>query len=1580
MLNLEGYVDAPQASKMATEAEVGEDSCFHVPVLIHPHTEALAALLMPGLSNLREKDTNGAQQLRRQNSLAKDAASRHPQEQTPTQTPVQGDEKSAALGRWVSPPAVASLREQARHLQQQRHAMGRQQMMLDMSLGQFELPRGALQSQSTYREKLPLLDNNRSFTLVGATSSTPVCQGSKELTAAPATSIAAPPHRCDPDGGVVVPIHLMASLLIKDNFKELSSQAQRRAGVGFGGAGSDGNDGTGVDEAMQTTAAWQSPTYGEIPSNEDDGAVLDAIPEMRDAAQDVHPVQTGTVGDPGASGTAGTRTAVVAGDHIDPRWPAPSVPSILPDLPLLHDMGFKAAAGGKDDCGGIQWRSSASQQLQQGQQALRQSPQPMLDACCPSGSQPPLSSETSEEGFEQQRHMPSPAGFHTGVAASPHGPRWLSFTLQQRSEEKDGREADGAMLIDTTAAQGVPDGALLPTPERPRAPNAIGSWDALRGIRTFSTESPDTDGRAGVRGAQGQGDGVLGTLALLSPGLREDSAVGSDAAMADPLAGSEPGRGRVGEVGNDLETSEQGKELLKPGTGVAPAVELLEGEDGFDADDEGESLAGTREERGARAAFKLFTGHSVRWRPLPGLEASPPWSSQRASSTAASHHSAALSPQRHGFPSFASLALALPPSTHMPPRNTWQPSLGQEPTSSRPPIPRTVAPAVPTQAAAATGVASFGGVAAAAAGVRQVVSPENMPGHCNAADGEAERESLEEVLKLKCSLRRAVQSQNPQAMGLVLSLLAALPFTPQMLADSQVTALVSPLQFNSSTEVANAARHLIAGWKEVLKAASRRSLDAQILTHLQTQQQQQLGRNHQLEWPQSPGPLRGSLRMIADHVTTVGAEDVNHCNHQPDHSQHQQQMDVHIRDQAGRPRVRLNSTQEQPRWHPHHYPRATALGEERLPAPHDLSLQSLSLGRCRSDMQTKSVATGGAANARAGSAPDSVPVSVAAAAAVSDATDARHPSSAAQTKLDAGGVPTQAYQRSHPAGLRVRVQMAPLRSPQALHVSPGAEAPVGTLGTDQAGQEGDATQLSRRMPLAVVALGKSALPESPTVSETEAEACSSGEDRQHGGRSCPGGWDILRAGAASADIADPRDARLGHTMSIDAALMDCMPPSCSPLSMPSAVAVAAPGGSRGSDGVPHSRPYPFVRSAVVPGDVTAGHIPLGSLSLGAGAAHSTPTVSISRRGQDATCPQGAVASPTSGMTQPTPPTPHCIISPPAALPLTAAGMINGGRSATVRLLPPPSTVGQTTGRKRKIERPASRRRSGNPCKRPASSTKMGQLGPGDPPGSIYPGGLSRAALYNTAIGTSADTASDAQRYLLPAGGLVAGAKTPARSSLLGLHPPPSKRQRHHSGFGSGASPASHANGGAAQVRRVSILLSSLDLGSAGNGVEDEATEASGETDATGVGAAAVVAARDLDADADMGSQDDEARMLTSGEDLLPAIEPCGGAVDCPRLGEKQEVGPTESKGKDALAGGETSLPSMDLMSGPVMGIGNGTNGLHQAAGPGDIGAAVPAGGCAGAQAVVGDGCSSETEPEAAGLPVLPSSSSLGPLG
>ncbi|GIL72239.1 hypothetical protein Vretimale_289 [Volvox reticuliferus] len=1495
MLNLKGDLKASREPNMAT-AELGEDTCFRVPVLLHPHTEALASLLMPGLGNIREKDTNSAHQLWQQDSRAKDAASRPQQQQTPTLTPIHGNENDAALGMWVSPPALASLREQARHLQQHKHAKGCQQMM-DISPGHFELPRGALQRQQqqlTPQNKRLLFDNNRSFTLVGA-SSTPVRQGSKELTADPATSMSAPmssalPHQRERDGAVVVPIHLMASLLIKDSVTALSPEAQRRAGAGFG-AGSDGYDGTDGCEATQA-AAWQSPPCGEILPN--GGAAVGAIPEMRGAKQGIHPIQTGAACGLGASGTW-TRTA--------------------------------------DDDG--QWQSSALQHVQQPKQQSRQPQERMQDACCPSGSQMPLHSETSEEGYElqqQQRHMPSPAGFQTGAAPSPRGSRWPDFPLGEPGEEKDGKEGDGAMLIDTRLTHRVAEGALLPTPERPRAPNAAGSWDALRGIN-FGAESPDTNG-TGARAAQGLSDGVLGTLALLSPGLRDEGAVGSDVAMAEPLAGSGPGQGRVAEVGSDLWTTEQVKEL-KPGAGVAPVVQLPKGEDGFDADDEGDGAAGTREDR-ARAAFRL-TGHSVRWRPLPGLEASPPWSPQRAPA-AASQHPAAPSLHRHGFASFASLALALPPSTHPVSRNAGQPLLGQGATSSRPPLAHTVTPAASTQATAARGVATL--ASTATAGVRPVVLPEDWPGRYGAADAEANRESLEEVLKLKCSLRRAVQSQNAQAMVLVLSLLAALPFTPQMLADSQVAALVSPLQFNSNTEVANAARHLTAGWKGVLKAASMRSsLAAQTSTREQTQQQQQLGNHHELEWPQSRRPLRGSLRMISDHITAAGTDAFHHYSHHHQHhrrqQQQQRQMDVHIRDQAGQPHSQLNFPQQQQDCHSPHYRRAAAFGREELPAPHDLGLQSLSLVRCKSEMLTESLVTGATAVARSGSLPDAAAVAVpapvaAAAVAVSDAA-------AARTNRGAAAGSTQAGQRPHRAGLQVRLQLAPLQSPQALQVSPG-ESPIETQGSDQVRHEGDGLQLPRRMPLVVAALGKNTPSESRTV--PEADVCSSGEDRPDGARSCPSGCDLVRAGAASADV---RGVRFGGSLGIGA-FLDSMP-SCSPLPTPTTRMVSAPGGGRGSDSAPHSRP--LARSAVVAGDITTGQPPLHSahgLSQAAGGAHVPPAVNISRPGRDASCPQEGVASPTSGMTQPTPPAPHCAISSPAVLPLAAAGVISGSRSAAMRPLPPPSAPGQPTGRKRKVERPASRRRSGNPCKRPASSAKMGQLGPGDP-GSVYAGGLPRTALSNAVIGTGGDIASDDKRYHLPAGGLVAGVKTSARSSLLGLHPPSSKRQRYYSGLGNGASPASHG-GGAAQVRRVSILLSSLDLGSPGNGVEGDGTETSGEMDATGA-AAAAVAVRDLDADVDMGSQDDEAAMLTSDGDLLPVVEPCRGAEGCPSSVEGQELGPSESKGRGALEGGEASLPSIGLLSGSDMNVRNCTNGRHQAAGASDLGPAAPADGCAG---------------------------------
>lgn len=55
----------------------------------------------------------------------------------------------------------------------------------------------------------------------------------------------------------------------------------------------------------------------------------------------------------------------------------------------------------------------------------------------------------------------------------------------------------------------------------------------------------------------------------------------------------------------------------------------------------------------------------------------------------------------------------------------------------------------------------------------------------------------------------------PQAIQLLLSLLAALPVTAQLLADSQVAGLVAPLQHHSSAVVVAAARWVDAGWMSV---------------------------------------------------------------------------------------------------------------------------------------------------------------------------------------------------------------------------------------------------------------------------------------------------------------------------------------------------------------------------------------------------------------------------------------------------------------------------------------------------------------------------------------------------------------------------------------------------------------------------------------------------------------------------------------------------------------------------------------------------------------------------------------------
>lgn len=135
---------------------------------------------------------------------------------------------------------------------------------------------------------------------------------------------------------------------------------------------------------------------------------------------------------------------------------------------------------------------------------------------------------------------------------------------------------------------------------------------------------------------------------------------------------------------------------------------------------------------------------SLPLRPLPGLSAVPPW----ASTAHAAHAS--------GLASFSSLAQALPVFL---------------PTGSSAELPRT-ASAVPSS------------------------PPTRL---------EADP-ALSELLKLKCSLRRAVQDYNSQAIGLILSLLGALPVTPELLAASQMAAVVEPLQQSSCTQVATAAR------------------------------------------------------------------------------------------------------------------------------------------------------------------------------------------------------------------------------------------------------------------------------------------------------------------------------------------------------------------------------------------------------------------------------------------------------------------------------------------------------------------------------------------------------------------------------------------------------------------------------------------------------------------------------------------------------------------------------------------------------------------------------------------------------
>ncbi|EFJ52443.1 hypothetical protein VOLCADRAFT_86532 [Volvox carteri f. nagariensis] len=814
--------------------------------------------------------------------------------------------------------------------------------------------------------------------------------------------------------------------------------------------------------------------------------------------------------------------------------------------------------------------------------------------------------------------------------------------------------------------------------------------------------------------------------------------------------------------------------------------------------------------------------------------------------------------------------------------------------------------------------------------------PPSHPPHASHSLAALGNGALEEVLKLKCSLRRAVQSQSPGAVGLILSLMAALPVSPQLLADSQVAAMVSPLQHNCNAEVAAAARRLITAWKGVLKAAIRRPAVAATGTAAAaapttaaitttTLHQRRLVRSSTL-----------SDQLLA----SAGAEDLfqrlRPFQAQP---QHQHQQGLHSLGQTGQ-----HSSTQRPQRH------GSAVQQEgpTAPGPADLGMDlrtrlrlggpvlpggdlgapGLGLVRSQSDVLAEGLLGGStAANAAA-----------AATAAAAAATGIGGGGAAVELQL----APLQAH---HP------VTVPPTRSGGGGGGVSGGPRPAGGRpgGVGSPGLGGERAGIHTGMPC-----------ESRTVAE--ADGYSSGEEEgeeeegeaHEGGRSGGDGisrrvrrlaltgpsGDSTAGGRVSEGI---RDLHLGGGdycggiggvggcgSSGSGAVTGCVR-SYSPLPTPTAASVACGGGVCAGGGAP--------------GAVAPRHMPLACVPLNGSAPAAASVATVPLPAADAPPAQIAagvsssaaaaavagLASPAAAIKpQPGPSgtlTPSLrAVSPPVALqlapiangggggagggdddcgaPSAAAAAAGGGPMLLLPPPPPSSLPGGAPGRKRKVERPpcGPRRRSGNPSKRQASSAMMGPAGPRPalPVGSLaIPGALivPDVASGGDAGGGASGTASDDARYHSLAGGPVAGIKTPARSSLLGLHPPLSKRHRHLAGPG-GGSAAVHSGGGgggsATQVRRVSVLLSSLDLGSPGGEEgegEDEGSgegaHASGELAVSG-SAVAAAAARvatatatatggsltDGDADADLGSLDDGTAMSTSDDDLPPG----GGGV------------------------------------------------------------------------------------------------------
>ncbi|GFR40014.1 hypothetical protein Agub_g549 [Astrephomene gubernaculifera] len=1331
-------------------ADAGREEGYEIPIRLQSHTECLEKLFLPG--SRATPFTNQGQACGQQGQDV---------------NPLPGQQPR------LFPPTVQTLRSQLTQLQQQRRAKQRQQITLDANPVRFDVPRVVqeqLQGSSA--------DAHRTLQLVGGS-------------ALPA-NVASTLCRRDRGGGVLVPLRMLASLVITD---------------GAAGAPLDAGE---AGQAAEAAAAAAQPRQQQE-QQEREAGVLEQDEQRHPQAQRPRAQSLPSIGRTRSGDSVSVphqQPPVGEGPHQQQQQQIP--PQNHPPEPQAVAAGSlqQGAAPGAAPADQIEHQMDATAAGLEGQAPEDGAVRQPIGANNTAGSQQPQGGHAPPQALAPSLHRmsnPSPAGSRSPLASAPLSAEHTFLDSSQRYEREeqppelyqpeqqqsplvedfgenagtaatagntvpDDDEGDGAMLIDMGSSDRTPEGALLPTPERPRGAVAASGWDELRGLGMPADNE--------LAGGGSAGGGVAGALALLSPPPLDtaaitDTDISPDMAAPGQLPSPQQPQELLDDVMGEAEQPGAGGAAAEVGAGAAVESNRLESrqaaaglgegagvdvaaDEGFDADDEGE--AARREER-ARAPTRA----GARGRHLPGLSSELPW---------------------HGTPLAAHAMSDLIPGAAV---ATSGPSLTLHP--------------LPTSAPRPHGPHG----------------PELDP-------------VLVELLKLKCALRRAVQGQDTHAMGLILSLLAALPASPQLLAHSQIVALVAPLKQHANEQVAAAARHLLSFWKTSLKLAAKRaaysaapsqgipqggagrsaaagaaaaatSRDAAGVPQPQPQPRSGLAQGRH-----APGWL--AVSRSGQDVASLGREEA-------------QDSDVAMRDQADQ--------QQQEKEH-----QQCAGLDERC----------LALGQADDMAEDLLIETGG----------------------------------------------------SQPACQLV----SPRLPPMALQPSPGGQLPLVGLGTSGTGLGGDSGSTR-------VCSGCSPS-DSRTVTDVEVDVRSSDEEAADEG--------LAAAESALAAGGIITDAGLlcerGHGRSTPGAATSCLP-----LRNPS-VAVTGPATANfpllshvqpnlhGADtggfcmvpvtalapAVSLPQPVPRAPLPATPRELTAART-AAAVTAGAPACPPGRPAPSSIQGTGGgggaggrnVCSGGVLPTPswkTSACTLPRHPHPE------AGAGLQAAAAPLGSAAVTTA----PLVLAQPTrqppaGRKRKLERQVSRRRCGSTGRRACPVLSTGQTP--DTPGALC-------------CGEQAST---------PVHGSAAAHRAPGRASLVGLHAPLNKRQRYLSGGPAGA------HGTAAQLRKVSHLLGSLDLGSgceAGNEAWDEEALEAMEGD--------------VEADADLGSQD-EAAMLTSEDDTQPLSADAGASVPAAnaggggnRFGIREGAGPAvlplTSPGGGALHGSlGSNMDNQDQARGPA---------------------------------------------------------------